>query len=64
MPGTYYIKETKAPEGYETYDKLIEVEVSLNETKTVIVDNKKVEIPEEPQEPEVPEVKILPVTGM
>ncbi len=64
MPGTYYIKETKAPEGYETYDKLIEIEVSLNETKTVIVDNKKVEIPEEPQEPEVPEVKILPITGM
>ena len=39
MPGTYYIRETRTKEGYEIYDKLIEVGVDLNETVTVNVIN-------------------------
>ena len=39
LPGTYYIKETRTLEGYELYDKLIEVELELNEKTTVNVVN-------------------------
>ena len=39
LPGTYYVKETKALEGYALYDKLIPVNVDLNEISKVIVDN-------------------------
>lgn len=41
LPGKYYIKETRTIEGYELYDKLIEVEIDLNETSTVNVINNK-----------------------
>ena len=39
QPGKYYIRETRTQEGYELYEKLIEVELSLNETSTVNVVN-------------------------
>jgi len=39
LPGTYYIKETRTLEGYELYNKLIKVELDLNEKTTVNVIN-------------------------
>ena len=75
LPGKYYIREVEAPEGYEVNDKLIELEINLNEQKYVKIENKKivVEIPEpviedEPIE-ELPEtveeiIPKLPITGM
>lgn len=39
LPGKYYIKETKTLEGYVMYDKLIEVDLDLNEKITVNVIN-------------------------
>jgi len=42
-PGIYYVRETKTLEGYEIYDKLIKVELDLNEESTVNVVNQKEE---------------------
>lgn len=39
LPGTYYVKETRTLEGYEIYNKLIKVELDLNEKTTVNVIN-------------------------
>ena len=39
LPGTYYIKETRTLEGYELYDKLIKVDLELNEETTINVIN-------------------------
>jgi len=39
MPGKYYVKETKTLEGYQIYDKLIEIELDFNESTKVIVNN-------------------------
>ena len=39
LPGKYFIKETKTLLGYEIYNKLIEVDLELNETATVNVIN-------------------------
>lgn len=39
QPGTYYIRETRTLEGYEIYNKLIKVELDLNEETTVNVIN-------------------------
>lgn len=71
LPGKYYIKEIEAPEGYEMNEKLIEIEIKLNETKNVIINNSKIIIEEPPkEEPEVEkteiveEIKRLPKTGM
>lgn len=74
LPGTYYIEETKAPEGYELYSGLIKIELALNEEAIVTVNNKKTEITKNKIEKEVTvtgkkeiqevEEKILPVTGM
>lgn len=44
LPGTYYIQETRTLEGYNLYEKLIKVELELNETSTINVIN----IEEEP----------------
>ncbi len=42
LPGKYFIQETRTTEEYELYDKLVEVDLSLNETSTVnIINNKK-----------------------
>lgn len=73
LPGTYYIKETKALEGYEIYDKLIKVELELNETATINVINSEEEpnIKTEKKESEntvkqsnTEKVVKLPKTGM
>ena len=73
LPGKYYIKETRTIEGYELYEKLIEVEIDLNETSTVNVINNK-EIPQINVEKPVTEKTVkqtksestvkLPKTGM
>lgn len=39
LPDIYYIRETRTLEGYELYDKLIKVEIGLNEETTVNVIN-------------------------
>lgn len=73
LPGTYYIKETKTLEGYEIYDKLIKVELELNETATINVINSEEEpnIKTEKKESEntvkqsnTEKVVKLPKTGM
>lgn len=65
LPGTYYIKETKAIDGYEIYDELIEVKVQMNQELTVTITNRKQEKPKiETKEYGYKEVKKLPVTGM
>ena len=43
LPGIYYIKETKTLEGYNLYDKLIKVEIDLNEESKVNIINSKKE---------------------
>lgn len=45
IPGKYYIKEKIPPEGYENYEKFIEVNVKFNEELTVTVRNSKEEEP-------------------
>lgn len=40
-PGTYYIKEIKTLEGYILYDKLIKLDVNLNETSRIVINNSK-----------------------
>lgn len=44
LPGVYYLKETRTLEGYELYDKLIKIEVDLNEEAKVNVINSKEEV--------------------
>ena len=39
LPGKYYIHETETLEGYEVYEKLIEVDAKLNEEIEVTVNN-------------------------
>lgn len=39
LPGVYYIKETRTLEGYELYNKLIKVELDINEEATINVIN-------------------------
>ncbi len=73
LPGTYYIKENRTLEGYELYNKLIKVELDLNEEAKVNVINSKkepnIEINKKETETSVKnnesktEVK-LPKTGM
>lgn len=72
LPGKYYVKETKTISGYELYEKLIDVEVGLNEEFTVTVNNNKEDEPTIERTSDEKEVdytsvstpKILPVTGM
>ena len=40
-PGTYYVEERKAPDGYTNYNMLIEIEVELNQKYTVNVNDYK-----------------------
>lgn len=71
IPQKYFIKETKTIDGYEIYDKLIKVNVGLNEELTVTINNNQEEKPtiekiqKNQQELEIKEktVKKLPVTG-
>ena len=64
LPGTYYIQEIKATEGYEVNDEIQQIEISLNEEKIIKVDNNKIviidEVPEKPEIPEIPEEPIKP----
>lgn len=60
MPGKYYLVETATLDGYVKDSKEIKIEVALNETVTVNVDNEKEVIKETPKTAE----KKLPVTGM
>jgi len=73
LPGKYYVKETRSIEGYQIYDKLIEVNLSLNETSTVTVINNleetKIEVEKPATEKTVQQNKSevvvkLPKTGM
>ena len=78
MPGTYYIREIKAPDGYSLDSVLHQINISLNEKIKVNIYNSKIiiinmdEQPEEPPKEEhkveeiVPVIEIpkLPVTGM
>ena len=69
IPGKYYLRETKAKEGYEIYEELIEMEISLHEQYTVKVSNNKeekptIEVEKTKQNKDVTTVKKLPVTGM
>ena len=67
IPGKYYIKETRTISGYEMYEDLIEIDISLNEEMTVTVNNHEEEIPEiekTTDNKEVTNKRILPVTGM
>lgn len=79
IPGTYYIREVKAPDGYTLDMELQQIDINLNEEITLKVDNSKIVIinnPEQPEEPQVleeppvvglePVIELpkLPVTGM
>jgi uncharacterized surface anchored protein len=71
IPGKYYIRETKANEGYESYNELIELQINLQEQYTVTVNNsqeekEKIEVEKNEKSKEVSSstVKKLPVTGM
>lgn len=73
VPGLYYLQEVETIEGYEFNSDLIELNVDLNETKEVTVENNKIpdkpeepvmpEVPETPEEPVKPEMPKLPRTG-
>lgn len=39
LPGKYYVQELETLEGYEVYDKLIEIEAKLNEEIKITVNN-------------------------
>lgn len=41
LPGKYYIEEIKSPDGYTIYDKLIEIDVKLNQKYSIDVNNYK-----------------------
>ena len=61
LPGKYYIQEIETLEGYEKYDKLIEVDLRLNEEIKITVNNlqndEKPEIDKIDTELEVEQVK-------
>ena len=70
MPGTYYIREVKAPDGYALDMELYKIDISLNEKKTLKVYNNKIVIidtedkyeqPEEPQKEKTKNEEIVPV---
>lgn len=70
VPGVYYLQETKAIDGYELNEELIEININLDEEKEVVVENKKIpeepekpKEPEEPEKPKNPEMPKLPRTG-
>ena len=71
MPGTYYIRETKAKEGYILSSELIKIEVLLNQNIEIYFYNLKEAPPEikiDEEEPKkiitVNQEEKLPVTGM
>lgn len=66
VPGTYYLREVQSKEGYEKYEKFIEIKIALHEEYTVNIYNRKEEKPkiEIEKKENHKEVKKLPVTGM
>lgn len=44
LPDKYFIKEVKTIEGYSLYDKLIEVDLELNETANITINNSEKEV--------------------
>ena len=62
LPGTYYIREIKAPSGYNINTNLQKIEIGMNEKINIVVKNSKIEIVtvEAPKK----EILKLPVTGM
>ena len=73
MPGRYYLRETKAKEGYEKSEELIELKLSMQEQYTITVKNNKedtpkIEITRNENSKQVNSSSIkrekLPVTGM
>ena len=63
IPGKYYLKETKAKEGYELYEELMEIQLTLHEQYTITMNNNKQEKPKI-ESKKIGGRKILPVTGM
>lgn len=67
LPGKYYIRETRAKDGYLSYEELIEVEVSYQEKYTVTINNSPEEKPkikiERKEDNKEVNMKKLPVTG-
>ncbi len=73
IPGKYYIRETKAAEGYERYEELIDIELSLHEQYTITINNNaeeepKIDIEKKENNKEVSSSSVkrekLPVTGL
>lgn len=71
IPGKYYIRETKAKEGYQKYEELIELQIAWQEQYTVLVNNHpeqkpeiEIEHKEKTKEVSSSTVKRLPITGM
>ena len=65
MPGTYYIREIKAPDGYVLDNKLHQIDINLNQKIMLKVYNNRIIINNNvEQEVPVPEIPKLPVTGM
>ena len=52
LPGNYFVQETRTLEGYDLYEKLIEIKLSLNETSTVNVINTKEQVEIEVEKPD------------
>ncbi len=61
-PGTYYIKETKAPKGYKLDETVHEVTVTNETIKTVEVYDE-VDVPDIPVTPVEPDLPVNPPTG-
>lgn len=65
VPGVYYLRETKAIDGYKANHEDIELKIELNEEIMITVNNSKEEKPKvETTKTSSREVKRLPVTGM
>lgn len=65
VPGVYYLRETKAIDGYKANYEDIELKIELNEEIMITVNNSKEEKPKvETTKTSTREVKRLPVTGM
>ena len=65
IPGVYYLRETKAIDGYQANDEDIKLKIELNEEIMITVNNIKEEKPKvETTKTSSKEGKRLPVTGM
>jgi len=66
LPGKYYLRETKAKDGYLKTEDLIEINIDYNQDFIITVNNTKTEIPkiEYTKVKEQVTIKKLPVAGM